>query len=168
MPLVSRQSGCKSPIIAHCCIPLVHLIFPYRAIARQVLAWSSRAWYRSFLACYLAFTFLSHTATMTQNTHPVHTTPSTQHHHPHHRRTQSSNASKVRPARPTLHRRGTTTYSIHKLGSGQPRPGPSAKDTGDDFDMASFLNFWYVNSTCTTCYLNMYMYNLADHLQCHV
>lgn len=85
---------------------------------------------------------------MTQNTGlQTTTTPSAHHHSAHHqhqhRRTQSSNASKVRPARPTLHRRGTTTHSIHKLGSGQPRP---SKDVGDDFDMAaSFLNFWYVS-----------------------
>lgn len=81
---------------------------------------------------------------MTQNTaHALHPPSS----HLHHRRTHSSHAPKVRAVRPTLHRRGTTNYSIHKLGSGQPKQ--SVKDDDDDDDChsemaASFLNFWYV------------------------
>lgn len=68
------------------------------------------------------------------------------HYHLHHRRTLSgSNVPKVRTARPTLHRKGTSfvNHSIAKLGSGNPRRCESEDDR--QYEMAaSFLNFWYV------------------------
>lgn len=63
---------------------------------------------------------------------------------PSHRRTPSTPyTSKSKSSRPVLHRRGTSgaTVTISKLGSGKDR---GVKSSQDDFDMASFLNFWYV------------------------
>lgn len=65
--------------------------------------------------------------------------------HLHHRRTPSSNGSKVRTSRPTLHRKGTysVNHPISKLGSGQVRRPEPESDRQPDM-AASFLNFWYV------------------------
>ena len=62
---------------------------------------------------------------------------------PSHRRSPSTPYSKSKTSRPVLHRRGTSgaTVTISKLGSGKDR---GVKPSQDDFDMASFLNFWYV------------------------
>ncbi|KAH1489586.1 hypothetical protein LV164_001987 [Aspergillus fumigatus] len=62
--------------------------------------------------------------------------------HLHHRRTPSSNGSKVRTSRPTLHRKGTysVNHPISKLGSGQVRRPEPESDRQPDM-AASFLNF---------------------------
>ncbi|KAL5691536.1 hypothetical protein EMGR_006903 [Emarellia grisea] len=62
--------------------------------------------------------------------------------HLHHRRTPSSNGSKVRTSRPTLHQKGTysVNHPISKLGSGQVRRPEPESDRQPDM-AASFLNF---------------------------
>lgn len=85
---------------------------------------------------------------MTQSTaHTLHPSPFSSHHHQH-RRTPS-NGSKLRAVRPALHRRGTTNYSIHKLGSGQAKQSVSVDDDCESEMAASFLNFWYVQEPYT-------------------
>lgn len=59
----------------------------------------------------------------------------------------SPHASKSKSTRPALHRRGTSSanVSISKLGSGQKGASKPPTSTDDiEFEMASFLNFWYV------------------------
>ncbi|OJJ88136.1 uncharacterized protein ASPGLDRAFT_43264 [Aspergillus glaucus CBS 516.65] len=78
---------------------------------------------------------------MTQSTaHTLHPSPFSSSHHHQHRRTPS-NGSKLRAVRPALHRRGTTNYSIHKLGSGQAKQSVSVDDDCESEMAASFLNF---------------------------
>ncbi|KAL4896245.1 life-span regulatory factor-domain-containing protein [Aspergillus ambiguus] len=67
----------------------------------------------------------------------------TQSHFSHHRRSASgSNATKARPARPALHRKGTSfvNHSISKLGSGLVRNCPPDDDCPSEM-ASSFLNF---------------------------
>lgn len=66
---------------------------------------------------------------------------------PFHRRSPSSpHVSKSKSTRPALHRRGTSgaTVTFSKLGSGQKGASKSTSADDTEFDMASFLNFWYV------------------------
>lgn len=71
------------------------------------------------------------------------------HHSSHHRRSPSgSNAAKVKPARPALHRKGTSSvnHSISKLGAAPVKQTTVDHTDDEEFEMAaSFLNFWYVS-----------------------
>lgn len=63
----------------------------------------------------------------------------------HHRRSPSGSNSSKRPARPAIHRKGTSfaNISISKLGSGQARTASTDDDRTPEM-AASFLNYWYV------------------------
>ncbi|PLB39726.1 uncharacterized protein BDW47DRAFT_12063 [Aspergillus candidus] len=67
------------------------------------------------------------------------------HHSSHHRRSPSgSNAAKVKPARPALHRKGTSSvnHSISKLGAAPVKQTTVDHTDDEEFEMAaSFLNF---------------------------
>ena len=71
------------------------------------------------------------------------------HHSSHHRRSPSgSNTTKVKPARPALHRKGASSvnHSISKLGAAPVKQTTVNHIDDDEFEMAaSFLNFWYVS-----------------------
>ncbi|KAL2866402.1 uncharacterized protein BJX67DRAFT_138005 [Aspergillus lucknowensis] len=83
------------------------------------------------------------------------------HAHYHHRRTLSgSNSSKLRTARPALHRKGASSanVSISKLGSGQLRTSVSDDDDRMPEMAASFLNYCAMCETQITVPDNRLLY----------